>query len=139
MPKREAVALRLEVVLRRRTGWSCRRRAVDSDLRAAKDAEAIFEADDGAAVEPEQVADQVAEIAVAERAAKAMRDAKRALVARHAQRRGQRREREVGLREVDVAIGIVFLRRRRAAACGWRRVAAGRFAPARVRRAPASR
>ncbi len=57
------------------------RRAVDADLGAAEEAEAVLEADAGAAVEAEQVLDQVAEIAGAERAAEAVRDAERALVA----------------------------------------------------------
>ena len=81
--------------------------AVDADLGEAKDPEAILETNLRAAIQAEQVAGEIAEIAGAKRPAEAVRDTKGALVTWNAQRRVQRREVEVRLREVDVAIGIV--------------------------------
>ena len=55
MPDREAVALVLDLVLAEELDRLVRG-AVDADLRAAEQAEAVFEADQRAVVEPEQVA-----------------------------------------------------------------------------------
>ena len=81
---------------------------MNADLRTAHEAEAVLEADLRAAVEAEQIARQVAEIAVAKRTRETMRHAERALELRQAQRRRQRDQGEIGLREVDVQIGIVL-------------------------------
>ncbi len=59
-------------------------------------------------VEAEQISRQIAEIAVAQGPREAMCHAERALELRQAQRRRKVYEREVGLREVDVEIGIVL-------------------------------
>ena len=80
---------------------------VNADLCPAHEAKPVLEADLRAAVEAEQITGKVAEASLAERACEAMRHAERALELRHAQRRRQRDESEVGLSEVDVQIGIV--------------------------------
>ena len=84
------------------------RRPVNADLRTSPESEAVLEADLRAGVEAEQIPCQIAEIAVAERPRKAMRHAECALELRQAQRRRQRDQREIGLSEVDVQIGIVL-------------------------------
>ena len=81
---------------------------MDADLCPAHDSKPVLETDLRAAVEAEQIRGKVAEASVVERTGEAMRDAKRALEPRQAQRRRQRHEREVGLSEVDVEIGIIL-------------------------------
>ena len=73
--------------------------AVDADLRARHDAEAVLEPDLRAAVEAEEVLGQVAEVALAERTREAVGDAERALaLAAGAGVVGSVDQREVGLR-----------------------------------------
>src|SRR5690606_21043760 len=85
-------------------------RAVHADLRAAPQAPADLEADLRAAVEAERVRQQIAEVPLAERTREAVRDPEAPLPARHAQRRRQRGEIEVGLQGIEPGIGIGLLR-----------------------------
>ena len=73
-----------------------------------------LEPDLRAAVEAEEVLDQIAEVALAERPREAVGDAERALVPGQPQGRRQADQGEVGLGQVDVEVGIVVLGRRTA-------------------------
>ena len=84
--------------------------AVDADLRARAQPVAQLEADLRARVEAEEVGQQIAEIAAAERTREAVRHAERDLVLRQAQRRRQRGEIEVGLQRIEPDVGIRCLR-----------------------------
>ena len=77
---------------------------MDADLRAGHDSEAVLEADLCAAVEPEELTGEIAEIAGTERARESMRDAERAAEARDLQGRGQPDDREVRLRRIHRAV-----------------------------------
>jgi hypothetical protein len=81
---------------------------VNANLGASKDSEAILQADLCAGVETEEVFEQAPEISISEGARKSVRDAEGALVPGHTQRRRQRHEGKVGLREVDVEIWIIL-------------------------------
>ena len=80
-----AVALLQQAVLREELDRPVAR-AVDADLQAAHQAEAVFQPDLRAGVEPEEILEQVAEVALSQRPAEAVGHAKRALEPRHAQR-----------------------------------------------------
>ncbi len=111
--EREVSTLRDEVVLPEKLNRLAGR-AVHANLSAAEQPEPIFETDERAVVEAEEVVDEITEIPAPQRPREAVRDPERALVPGHAQCRGKRAEREIGLCKVDVAIRIVFLRR-----CRW--------------------
>ena len=82
---------------------------VHRQLGAAEQPEAVLEPDLGAAVEAEEVLDQIHEVALAERPREAVGDAEAALVPGQPQRRRQADQGEVGLGEVDVEVGVVGL------------------------------
>ena len=84
---------------------------MEPDLRAAHQPVSIFEPDLRAAVEAEQILEEAAEIALAQRTAEPVRHAERTLVPRYTQCRRQRHEREIRLSEIDVQIRIVLRRR----------------------------
>jgi hypothetical protein len=92
-------------------------RAMDADLGAAHQAVTQLEADLGAAVDAEAVAEQITEVALSERPREAVRHAKRQLVARQAKRRRKCRQVEVGLNRIDQDVGIGAL-----GLCGGRRI-----------------
>src|SRR5688572_6676576 len=83
--------------------------AQQSHLQPAHQPEAILEPDDGPVVEPEQIVGDIAEVALAERPGKPMGHPERAFHARQAERRRQVDEREIGLRNVWITIGVVGL------------------------------
>ena len=86
-------------------------RAIDADLCAAREPVAQLEPDLRPRVESEEVGQQIAEIAPAERTREAVRHAERELVRRQAKRRRQFSEIEVGLQRIQPDIGIRRLRR----------------------------
>ena len=89
---------------------------MNADLPASNEAEAVLETDLRPGVEAEQVSNQIAEITVAESAAETMRHPEGALVSRQAQRGRKIDDREVGLREPEIEIGVILDLRSRSGA-----------------------
>ena len=85
---------------------------MNADLPASNETEAVLETDLRSGVEAEQVSRQIAKITLAEWPAETMRDPEGTLESRQAQRGREVDDREVRLREPDVAIGIVLGLRR---------------------------
>src|SRR5687768_10473565 len=111
-PKRPGTPLLHQVVLREEVDGAVAR-AQDADLQAAHQAEPVFQSDDRARVEAEEVLCRGAEVPLAEGTAESMRDPERALEPRDAQRRRQIHDREVGLRRIRIAIRVIVGGRRR--------------------------
>ena len=84
---------------------------MDACLQPAHQAEAVLETDLRAGVEAEEIAGQIAEISIAERPPETVRHAEGALEPRQAQRRRQRHDGEVGLRDAEIEIRVVVLGR----------------------------
>src|SRR5439155_25777607 len=74
-------------------------RAVEDHLTVLHETEPVLEPDLRSRVDAEEIARQVAEVALAERAREAVRHAERAAERRQPQRRRQTNQREVRLRE----------------------------------------
>ena len=87
-------------------------RPVKPDLRAAHDAEPVFEPDLRAVVDAESIGQQVAEITLAQRTREAVGHPERASEPRDPQRGRQRDEREVGLRGIYRTVGVALVGRR---------------------------
>ena len=77
-----------------------------------KEAVPHLQADLRAAIDPEEIRYQVAEVATAKLTGEAVGDAKRPLVARHPERRWQRRKDEVRLQRIDANVGVSSFGRR---------------------------
>jgi hypothetical protein len=81
-------------------------RPVDADLQPAEKSEPILQADEGSAVEPEQIVDKITEVALPERPSEAVRHSECASVQRHTHRRGKDVDRVIRLRRQNPPILI---------------------------------
>ena len=82
---------------------------MQTGVQIGRNAESILETDLRSGVDPEQVSSQITKVTGPERPAEAVGDAEGALVSRQAQRRRQIHDREVWLRQSQIAIRVILV------------------------------